>query len=298
MADSEDLPSRRIAFREAEIGGRKHRYLCGGDGPSVVFLHGWGLTNRTYSRALAELALRGLRVFAPTMPGFGGTPSLPPAEFSLEGYARWVAEFVTALDGPAPVTLIGHSFGGGIAIRTAHDFPGLANRLVLVNSIGGSAWSNGKGALVAMRERPLWDWGLHLQADVLPSRHMTRVLPVILRDAVPNLMRSPGAVWRAAHLARSADLTAELDVLKQRRMPVTIVWSQRDDVIPAATIGSLRAAAGDPVCVTVPGNHGWLLADPRRFGEVITNVVSAPEAVAAAMTEELATETDGPLEAA
>jgi hypothetical protein len=37
---------------------------------------------------------------------------------------------------------------------------------------------------------------------------------------------------------------------------------------------SLCAAAGmDPgECVTVPGKHTWLLADPRAFGEVMTNI--------------------------
>jgi len=77
--------------------------------------------------------------------------------------------------------------------------------LVLVNSIGGSAWTNGKGVVVAMRQRPLWDWGLHLQADLVPSRPVTEVLPVILHDAIPNIARNPRAVWRAASIARSAD---------------------------------------------------------------------------------------------
>lgn len=63
--------------------------------------------------------------------------------------------------------------------------------------------------------------------------------------------------------------------MKERRLPVVIVWSTHDDVIPAAATASLRAAVGDPECVTVPGNHSWLLAEPARFGEVITNVCRA-----------------------
>lgn len=94
---------------------------------------------------------------------------------------------------------------------------------MLVNSIGGLAWTDGKGVLTAMRERPLWDWGLHLQADLWPSRQMTRVLPVILRDALHGLLRDPGALWRAGKLARTADLTGELGELQRRQLPVTIV---------------------------------------------------------------------------
>lgn len=274
-----DEPMRTVAtapqlgFRTATVAGYRTRYLCGGDGPTVVFLHGWGLTHRTYRRALTHLAAAGVRVYAPTLPGFGRGDPHAADEFSLAGYGRWVAEFIRTVDGPAPVTLVGHSFGGGVAIRTAHDHEGLVGQLVLVNSIGGSVWSEHDGALRAMSERPWWDWGLHLQADLLPLRQLTRVLPVVLRDGVPNAILRPAVLWRAGYLARTADLTAELQRLKQRRLPVVIVWSSHDDVIPAAAIASLRAAAGDPQCVTVPGNHSWLLAEPARFGEVITNVL-------------------------
>ncbi len=173
-----------------------------------------------------------------------------------------------------PVTLVGYSFGSGVAIRAAHDSAELVRRLILVNSIGGSAWTDGRGVLKALAERPLWDWGLHLQADLLP----TRVLPVVLRDLVPNLARNPGAIRRVAHLARTADLTPELAELKRRRLPVVVVWSKRDNVIPEVTLSSLRAGLGDPETVTVPGGHTWLLAEPKRFGEVITNILALTEA--------------------
>src|ERR1035437_4733352 len=151
--------------------------------------------------------------------------------------------------------------GGGVPIRTAHDWPAQVRQVVLVNSIGGSAWSNSRGVVVAMRHRPLWDWGLHLQADLLPQRQIMRVLQVILRDAIPNLISNPRAVWNVANLARTADLTGELEELKRRRLPVVVVWSNQDNVIPAAATQSLRAALGDPHSVTVEGNHAWLLSD-------------------------------------
>jgi len=210
------------------------------------------------------------------MPGFGGTAELPPEEHSLRGYAEWVAAFAKEVGLDGPVDVVGHSFGGGVAIRTAHDFPELVGRLILVNSIGGSAWSDGRGMLKAIGERPLWDWGLHLQTDLLPTRQLTRVLPVILRDAVPNLMRHPGAIWRVANLARTADLTLELAELNRRGLPVTIIWSKHDNVIPAATLLSLRAGLDDAQLITVPGGHGWLLSNPHLFGEVITNVLALP----------------------
>ncbi|WP_245665082.1 alpha/beta fold hydrolase [Nocardia sienata] len=272
-------PQRRfpgLRWRSIVVEGRPARYGVGGLGPCVLFLHGWGIGGRPYARPLEQLVRRGIRVYTPALPGFGGTAGLPVEHRTLAGYARWIGHFADAVGLPLPVTVVGHSFGGGVAIKAAHDLPELAERLVLVNSIGGSAWTDGRGAVRALRERPLWDWGLHLQADLLPRRQVTRVLPVILREAVPNMLRHPAGVWEAAHLARAADLARELTALAERRLPIFVVWSTRDTVIPESTSMSLRTALGDPHAITVPGGHTWLMYDPHAFGELITNVIREP----------------------
>lgn len=266
-----------LVWERATVQDRPATYGVAGEGPPVVFLHGWGLGHRSYKRSLKRLVAHGLRVYAPAMPGGGGTASLPSEDLSLVGYGRWVADFIDAVGIDEPVTLIGHSFGGGVAIRTAHDSPDHVARLVLVNSIGGSAWADGKGVIRAIAERPWWDWGLHLREDILPLRQLTRVLPVISEDVLPNLWRDPAAIWRAARIARSADLTVELEELKRRRLPVVIVWSNDDNVIPRASLATLRAALGGAEPVTVPGNHSWVLSDPDTFGEVITNVIGVAD---------------------
>lgn len=266
-----------LDWRTTAVQGRAASYGVAGTGPPVVFLHGWGLAQRSYKRALKRLVAADLRVYAPALPGGGGTAGLPAAELSLEGYAAWVVDFIEAAGIEEPVTLIGHSFGGGVAIRTAHDAPARVARLVLVNSIGGSAWTDGKGVIRAIAQRPWWDWGLHLREDVLPWRQITRVLPVITEDLLPNLLHDPAALWRAAKIACTADLTAELEELKRRRLPVVIVWSKDDNVIPHASLATLRAALGDPQLITVPGSHGWVISDPARFAEVITNLLVPPE---------------------
>ena len=172
--------------------------------------------------------------------------------------------------------VVGHSFGGGVATRFAHDHPGRTRSLVLVNSIGGSSWRSG-GGLRSITERPLWDWGLHFPADVWPIRQATRVLPVIAEDLLPNLVRHPRALVKVANLARRADLRAELEDLRDQGTPVTIIWASRDGVIPRESFEALCVASGVEGTV-VEGTHSWLLADPDHFGEVITNDVRVAKA--------------------
>jgi len=271
----------RFSWRHARVDGRDAVYGVAGEGPAVLFLHGWGLNHRSYRQALEHLAGVGVRVYAPSLPGFGGTDELPGSSFGLAGYAAWVRHFLVAVGVRGPVTVIGHSFGGGVAIRLAHDAPRLVSELVLVNSIGGSVWTDRRGRDKHMRDRPLWDWGLHLPGEAMSVRGFARIAPVIVADAVPNFLRQPRTMWKVAGLARSADLTEELAALRERRLPVVILWGRQDTVLPLACLESIRTALGDPQVRTVEGSHGWLLVDPGRFAEEMTNILGtggAPEA--------------------
>jgi len=145
----------------------------------------------------------------------------------------------------------------------------VVSRLVLVNSIGGSVWKRDR----AMRDRPLWDWGLHLSAGTLSPRGLTRVLPVIAADAVTNAVQHPRVLQAVGRLARDADLEEQLAVLRRRRLPVYILWGRSDRVIPLASVEALVGAAEGAEVLTVPGDHNWLIADPNLFAEVMTNVV-------------------------
>jgi pimeloyl-ACP methyl ester carboxylesterase len=258
-----------VVWKRTWVQDRPAQYGVVGEGLPVVFAHGWALGQHSYKAVLYRLAEQGCQVFAPALPGFGGTPGLPREAFCLAGYAAWLEEFIRSVGIDEKVVAVGHSFGGGVAIRAAHDFPDLIRSLVLVNSIGGSSWKRGK-VLTSIAERPLWDWGLHFPSDVWPIRQATRVIPVILEDALPNLLRSPGSVVKVANMARRADLRPELEELKRRRFPVTVIWASRDGIIPRESFEAMCTAVGTAGMV-VEGSHSWLLADPGRFVEVITN---------------------------
>ena len=262
-----------MAWHQVAVGGRVASYGVAGEGPPVVFLHGWGLSHRTYRNALERLVRGGVQVWAPALPGFGGTAALR-TDHSLPGYADWLVEFLDAVGVDGAVTLVGHSFGGGVAIVAADRYPKRVARLVLVNSIGGSVWRTRGERNSLMADRPAWDWGLHIAAHAFSLRSLTRVLPVIASDAVPNALLHPDVMWHAGRLARDADLTRELNRLKRRRLPVAILWGRQDRVVPWACAESLRIALGADEVVTVPGNHSWLLDDPSRFAEILTNILS------------------------
>ncbi len=271
-AGTEDRRAGWLDWKQTTVDARPAVYGEAGTGTPAVFLHGWALDHKAYKRALSRLVRAGLHVYAPALPGFGGTAGLPDGRAELSDYGDWVAAFLDAVGVSSPVLALGHSFGGGVAVLLAHDHPEHVRALVLINSVGGSAWAAGS-AIRSMAERPLWDWGIHFPADLFPVRQARRVLPVIVSEALPNLMRDPRSLWRTAGIARRADLTTELDTLRQRRLPVVVLWGPRDHLITRDSFEDMCRSLGSPDVVTVPGTHSWLLADPEAFGEVMTNVL-------------------------
>ena len=127
-----------VAWHTTTVGGARTRWLDSGTGDPLLFLHGWGMTPRVYARAITPLTRAGIRVIAPALPGFGGSSGVSPLGLTIDAYAARVAEFVDALDLGSPAFVMGHSLGGGVAIRLAATRPDLVRSLTLVNSVGGA----------------------------------------------------------------------------------------------------------------------------------------------------------------
>jgi len=245
-----------------------HRVPVGvvGDGPPALFLHGWGMRPATYRPAIEAMARAGCRVYATSLPGFGGTAELPAPERSFAGYAAWVGRYLDVQGLDAVGLVAGHSFGGGVATAFTHDHPRRVRALLLANAIGSPAWVTTAGAVRTMAQRPIWDWGRHLGTDLLHSPGMLRHVPAIVEDLVPNVVHHPLSFWRTGSFIRSADLVGELRVIAGRGHTVQVVWSDRDRLVPRAAFDDLRRAAGVPGLV-VEGSHSWLIGDPGHFGD-------------------------------
>lgn len=258
-------PGDDLTWHRVDVQGRHASYGVGGDGPPVVFLHGWAMGNHAYKRAVRRLTTRGCRVYAPAMPSFARSADLPSDAMSIEGYAAWVADFMEEVGIEDPALVIGHSFGGGVAIKLAHDHPARVRYLVLLNSVGG-------GAGVRFSDRPPWDWALGLAREFVPVGKGIEMMQAMRDDLLTNMITNPVGLLRAGDLARRADLTAELAELRSRKLPVLALTSEGDGVVPHAAFDALCTAVGTEGRI-ISGRHSWLLADPDTFGEVMGNVV-------------------------
>ena len=98
-----------------------------GDGPPLVLLHGWAMHSAFWGPLPARLG-RGHRVHAVDLPGHGESPA--PSRFTLDGVVEALDRtFATA---GSPITVLGWSLGGLIAMRWALAHPDRVARTVLV----------------------------------------------------------------------------------------------------------------------------------------------------------------------
>lgn len=118
----------RLHKRQVKIGSLPVVYWEAGSGCPIIILHGWGLSGRKYRRLILKLGAN-YHVLAIDLPGFGQTP-LPPLTWGLPEYSQFIISLTKVLKLKKYV-LVGHSFGGRVAIELASRRPKELNKLVL-----------------------------------------------------------------------------------------------------------------------------------------------------------------------
>lgn len=106
-------------------------YESYGSGPPIVLLHGWCGDGQSFTPLLRALSDR-FRVYVIDLPGFGQS-HLPTSVWRSKDYAELVQLFLERRHIEKPI-VVGHSFGGKIAIQVASNCP--IAKLILVGSSG------------------------------------------------------------------------------------------------------------------------------------------------------------------
>jgi pimeloyl-ACP methyl ester carboxylesterase len=104
------------------------------NGQTVVLLHGKSFSGDYWARTIAMLAGRGYRVVVPDQLGFGKSAK-PDIRYSFDLLARNTKMLLDSL-GVTRAAIVGHSFGGMLAVYFARDFPETTAVLALENPIG------------------------------------------------------------------------------------------------------------------------------------------------------------------
>jgi pimeloyl-ACP methyl ester carboxylesterase len=224
-----------IAYREAGPA----------DGPVVILLHGLASDADTWDKALGLLGDHGLRVLAVDLLGHGASDK-PDNDYLLDDFAESLARFMDVLGIPS-ATLCGHSFGGAIAMFFGTRYPGRVERVVLV-----SAGGLGREVHPVLRAAALRVAPTVLRVAMSPRMRRFYARPGLHRalrltpDNLANLRRAGRALGteegQAAFFASVRGVIApsgqrlaseEMRAFAEQ-VPMLLIWSEDDPVIPVA----------------------------------------------------------------
>lgn len=191
--------------------GRLLADKTGSTPPAVVALHGWARSGADFARIVS-----GLDAVAPHLPGFGSTDE-PPTVWGTEDYAELVAEAIAPF---GPVVVVGHSFGGRVAVRLAARHPELVRGLVLTGVPLLRPPATSKPKLQYRIVRSLVKRGI-LPESMLEKQRQKHGS----RDYVNSSGIMRGVMVRTVNEDYEADLAAI-------RVPVRMVWGENDTEAP------------------------------------------------------------------
>ena len=203
----------------------------------VVALHGWGRSGADFAQIVS-----GLDAVAIHLPGFGITPE-PVTAWGSEEYADAVARAIARISpaGSSPVVVVGHSFGGRVAVRLAAKYPELVSGLVLTGVPLVRLVTAPKPPLTFRVIRSLARTGIIPQRVLEAQKHKRgsadyRAARGIMRDV---LVRVIGEDYR--------------DDLARIVVPVRMVWGEKDTAAPADAGAAASALIAEVTFRTVAG---------------------------------------------
>ena len=261
-------------------------YLDSGNGPAVLFIHGLTGSHRNWAQ-LVEKLNTDHRVLAPDLFGHGASEKLM-GDYSLGAHAATLRDLLDRLEIDR-ITLVGHSFGGGIAMQFCYLFPERVEHLVLVASgelgravspllrattvpgagwilpVIASGWVRGRVETVG---RALTSRGWRASSDTTEIwRGFTSLADADSRRAFLATTRSvidPGGQTVTAH----DHLPMAIEV------PTLIVWGTRDRMIPAWHATTAHEVISDSRVVLFEGaGHFPHLDQPERFAQLLSDFI-------------------------
>jgi len=280
----EDFPVEHIAVHGHQIGYRR-----GGRGPVLLLLHGIAGSSCTWVPAMTLLQ-SDYTVLAPDFLGHG-VSAKPLGDYSLGNHASAMRDFLELL-GIDRATVVGQSFGGGVAMQFAYQFPERCERLVLVDA-------GGLGREV--------NWILRLLTLPAVEYVLPVLFPVFVRDWGDPVARFLGTwgianagaaeMWRSYKSLTEAEnrrafvrtMRAVIDPGGQSvsaigrlylaaQMPTLIVWGDHDKIIPLAHAYQAHDAIPHSRLAVMEGvGHFPHVEEPARFVEILRDFLHTTE---------------------
>ena len=226
----------------------------------IVILHGWNLSSEHFKPLEQRLIQLKYRVYSLDLPGFGSA-AIPQKPWTVQDYANFVYEFIQKKK-LKEIILIGHSFGGRIAIVLASKYRSLIKGIILTGTPGLNHSSKKKLNFFYL---------LAKSGNVILS--FTPFLKDVARKILYKLAgsydyyRSSGVMRQTLKRILAYDLK---DHLKNIDQPTLLIWGAGDKTVPVSVANNMLKYLKNSELKIIPyGNHNVPYTYPKEFSALI-----------------------------
>lgn len=223
--------------------------------PTLLLIHGLGQGVADWYPLLPQLA-RHYQVLAVDLPGFGKSPDSPD-EITLQHYAALMHAIIKQR-AATPLYIAGHSLGGAVALRYAHDHPENVERLLLLDAAGILHSSVFFRHLSQVRSKPS---SIPLLGGLLAKgQRLANGISGSIQDRLAS--RGPAAAQAAGrYVEGKAGAEAALALGRENfnpllyhfDIPLWMLWGAEDPVAPARTGRALHSLLPRSTLQLLPG---------------------------------------------
>lgn len=260
-------------------------------GPPVLFIHGASANAYEFTWTLAPRLDDRFDLMMADRPGHGYSERVED-NYSLGQQAAQMAGVLQHYRPGEKAVIVGHSFGGGVALRLALDYPELVSGLVLLAPVshdwggGGQAWYNEAASTPVLgaafaQVAPIVGPG-QLEEGVAITFHPAPVPENYIERSASGLLFRPGVFRTNARdvTALQAELAAQQGRYSELAMPIIVFSGAQDTVInPSLHVGRLKNEARDLTLVPLAdGGHMPHHAHGEEIADAIARLAITSDA--------------------
>ena len=257
-----------------QAGETRWVYYEGGEGPTIVLLHGFAANKEVWLET-AKLLTPHFHVIIPDLPGWGESSQEEGASYNVDAQAARLDAFVQTL-GLQRFVLVGHSLGGAIAGVYATEHPEHVSELALLDSFGLKYQENAFSREAMAGKDP---FVFDDRAGFVRSSALAFEKPLDLPGRFVDVLVKRNQLDRAfiersfKELLDPSQYLALQNRLGQFGMPVLGLWCRDDKIIDISALDSLRNGlihASSISTSTLNGcNHMPMLEKPNETAQVL-----------------------------